>query len=253
MNPAFAALVMMRCFILNKMFLRRGEWCSPLIQSITFMFALCRGVLQYTPTVITNGFLQQFIFVYKQNKICWVFLFLFLHTVFAQDWQTSTDGFFVVEVASLADSQHLKQVFDILQQAKKDLIRQELKLPDAVTVQIHPDINSYVTSVNLPWYIAAVANRETNTIQTQRLEILIARNSLEKTLRHELFHLAQPEGWLRWKAEGKAMLFAGELPQAEALVGISEARLEDLLANPPSREMLQQAVATAYTWVIENR
>ena len=224
------------------------------LPNITFICALCRGEGPLAPTQFdVNGFLQKFIFVYKQNKIRWVFLFLFMHTVFAQEWQQNTDGFYTVETASSADSQHLNEVFDVLQQAKKDLTRQGLKLPNSVTVRIHPDIDSYVIAVNLPWYIAGVADRETNTIQTQRLEILIIRNSLEKTLRHELFHLAQPENWPRWKAEGKAMLFASESPQAEVLVGISEERLEDLLANPPSREMLQQAVATAYQWVIENR
>ncbi len=230
------------------------------LPNITFICALCRGernpkfIEWVAPTRFdVNGFLQQFIFVYKQNNIFWVFSFLFMHTVFAQDWQTSIDGFFIVEVASLADLQHLNEVFDILQQAKKDLIRQGLKLPDSVSVRIHPDIDSYVNTVNLPWYIAAVADRETNTIQTQRLEILITRNSLEKTFRHELFHLAQSKDWPRWKAEGKAMLFAGELPQAQPYKDISEEKLEDLLANPGSREQLQRAVATAYLWVIENR
>lgn len=229
------------------------------LPNITFICVLRRGVhirstfgqLQYAPTGVTNGFIQRF--NPAKNKIVLVFLIILIHTVFAQKWQQHTDGFFIVETASSADSQHLNEVFDILQQAKKDLTRQELNLPDSVTVRIHPDIDSYVNAVNLPWYIAAITNRETNMIQTQRLEILIARNSLEKTLRHELFHLAQPSDWPRWKAEGKAMLFTGELPQAEPLVGISEERLEDLLANPNSRAMLQRAVATAYQWVIENR
>ena len=231
------------------------------LSNTIFIFAFRRGVrirstfrqLQYDRTGITNGFLYRFIRKIKPNKNFWALLLMFTHIVFAQDWQQHNDGFFIVETASMADSQHLNEVFDILQQAKKDLTRQGLKLPDSVIVHIHPDIDSYVNAVNLPWYIAAVADRETNTIQTQRLEILIARNSLEKTLRHELFHLAQPEDWPRWKAEGKAMLFAGELPQAEPLVGISEERLEDLLANRSSREMLQRAVATAYRWVLENR
>jgi hypothetical protein len=185
-------------------------------------------------------------------QIYWIFLLGLIHVVLAQDWRQHTDGFFNIETAAIADQEHLKNAFEILQQAKKDLQRQNLKLPDSVTVRVHPNLESYVTSVNLPWYIAAVTNRETSMIQTQRLEVLISRNSLEKTLRHELFHLAQPNDWPRWKAEGKAMLFAGEVPQAEALVGVTEERLNDLLANPPSREMLQQAVATAYQWVLQN-
>jgi hypothetical protein len=178
-------------------------------------------------------------------------LYGFMALAYAQEWQQHTDGFFVVETAAIADQEHLKDVFKIVQEAKKDLQRQPLQLPDSVTIRIHPNLESYVNAVKLPWYIAAIANRETNLIQTQRLEVLILRNSLEKTLRHELFHLTQPEAWPRWKAEGMAMRFAGELPRAEPLVGITEERLEDLLANPPSREMLQRATATAYQWVIE--
>jgi hypothetical protein len=187
-------------------------------------------------------------------KICNLLILLaLLSSVLAQDWQQSTDGFFIVETASSADTKQLSEVFDILQQAKKDLTRLELVLPKSVTVRIHPDIDLYINAVNLPWYIAAVSNRETNMIQTQRLEVLIARNSLEKTLHHELFHLAQPPDWPRWKAEGKAMLFAGELPQAELFASITEKELEAMLVNPDSREQLQRAVATAYWWVIENR
>jgi hypothetical protein len=122
-----------------------------------------------------------------------------------------------------------------------------------LTVKIHPDLESFTTTTELPWYIISVANRDTDTIHTQRLRILLERQTLEVTLRHELFHLAQPEDWPRWRAEGEAMKFSGERPQAEPFENVSEEVLNDLLANPDSRETLQRAVATALLWVVQGR
>lgn len=115
-------------------------------------------------------------------------------------------------MASSADRQLLPQVFEILQKARRDLTLAGLNLPQTVTIVIHPDLKSYTSITKIPWFIIAVSNREKNRIDTQRLWILIDRGSLERTLRHELFHLAQPEGWARWKAEGAAMRFAGDKP-----------------------------------------
>jgi len=83
-------------------------------------------------------------------------------------------------------------------------------------------------------------------IDSQRLDILIERHILETSLRHELFHLAQPKTLRRYEAEGLAMRFAGERPQAEAFSTISDERLDDILAQPTSAEMLTKAMATAY-------
>jgi hypothetical protein len=77
---------------------------------------------------------------------------------------------------------------------------------------------------------------------------LLERNSLEKTLRHELFHLAQPADWPRWLAEGSAMIFAGETPGVEPLSNVSEGQLDVLLASVNSSEELARATATAYDW-----
>jgi hypothetical protein len=182
-----------------------------------------------------------------------LFTFHLLPFAFAQSWSTASDGFFSVQTASSADVTHLSEVFEILQGAKKDLRTEGLTLPESVTVQIHPHLDSFTTTTELPWYIISVADRETDTIHTQRLRILLERRTLKVTLRHELFHLAQPDNWPRWRAEGEAMKFSGEGPQAEPFETISEEELENLLANPDSRETLRRAAATAYFWVVQGK
>ena len=187
------------------------------------------------------------------NVFCrkvWVTVLLsLLGLTFAQDWQTSTDGFFRVETASPADAERLEHVFGVLEQAAKDLKHLNLPLPDAVTVRVHPTLESFQADTGLPWFVAALADRKTNTLHTQRLRVLLERHSLEKTLWHELFHFAQPADWPRWRAEGAAMHFARERPQAQPLPGLSDEQLDALLAAPPSAEMLARAVATAYARV----
>jgi hypothetical protein len=184
-------------------------------------------------------------------------LFSFLLSPFsfllAQDWSTSSDGYFTVQTVQNADALYLPEVFKVLQDARKDLRTKGLTLPERVTTKVHPDLESFTTTTELPWYIISVADRETNTIHTQRLRILLERQTLEVTLRHELFHLAQPDDWPRWRAEGEAMKFSGERPQAERFENLSEEELEELLVNPDSRETLQRAAATAYFWVVQGQ
>ena len=113
---------------------------------------------------------------------------------------------------------------------------------------IHPDLRSCIRATRLPWFVLAAANRNRNRIDTQRPRVLQERGGLERTLRHELFHLAQPEGWPRWKVEGMAMRFAGEEPTAPPLEAVGETELEHLLASPPDPQTLRRAMATAYRW-----
>ncbi len=166
----------------------------------------------------------------------------------AQNWQTAQAPGFVVRYAGGADALHLPEVFRVLQKARQDLKSQGLALPPTVRVVIHPNLKSYTAATGLPWFILSAANRSKNQIDSQRLRVLLERGTLERTLRHELFHLAQPEGWPRWKAEGMAMRFAGEQPVARPLEAITEAELERLLANPPDPTTLRRAMATAYRW-----
>jgi hypothetical protein len=181
------------------------------------------------------------------------FLFYLSSFCLAQNWSSANDGFFTVWTVKSADATYLPEVFKILQQAKKDLRTEGLTLPESVAVKLHPDLDSFTTTTELPWYIISVADREAKTIHTQRLRILLERQTLEITLRHELFHLAQPDDWPRWRAEGEAMKFSGERLQAEPFENVSEEELNNLLTNPDSRETLQRAVATAYFWVVQGR
>ncbi len=167
----------------------------------------------------------------------------------AQTWKTAHAPGFVVQVAANADAAHRREVFAVLRKARRDLQATGYSLPPRVSVVIHPNLKSYTHATGQPWFILATANRNKNRIDTQRLRILQERGGLERTLRHELFHLAQPEGWPRWKAEGLAMRFAGEKPRARPLENIREAELERLLANPSDQTTLNQAMATAFLWV----
>lgn len=188
----------------------------------------------------------------KRGKRGLAFLF-FLSSFAHAQWSSKTDGFFLVETAQSADETYLAEVFEILQSAKKDLRAEGLTLPESVTVKIHPTLDSFTTTTAVPWYVISLADRETNTIHTQRLRILLERQTLSITLRHELFHLAQPDDWPRWRAEGEAMKFSGEKIQAEPFEDISEEELNTLLANADSRETLQRAAATAYIWVVRGQ
>ncbi|MGL4611503.1 MAG: hypothetical protein ACRCYY_17785 [Trueperaceae bacterium] len=182
-----------------------------------------------------------------------LFTFYVLPLTFAQKWSSTTDGFFTVQTASRADATYLKEVFEILQETKRDLRSEGLSLPESVTVQIHPNLDSYTTTTELPWCVLSLADRETSTIHTQRLRILLERQTLNITLRHELFHLAQPDDWPRWRAEGEAMKFSGERTQGEPFEDVTEEELNNSLANPDSRETLQRAAATAYLWVVRGQ
>ncbi|GEM82069.1 hypothetical protein [Meiothermus hypogaeus] len=172
----------------------------------------------------------------------------FISPAGAQAWKSAQAPGFVVRWAQNADTRHLSEVFRVLQKARRDLQTAGYSLPPQVRVVIHPSLASYTASTRLPWFVLAAANRSTHQIDTQRLRILLERGTLEGTLRHELFHLAQPAGWPRWKAEGMALRFAGEEPTARPLEPITEAELERLLAAPPDRETLRRAMATAYRW-----
>ncbi len=181
------------------------------------------------------------------------FLFFLFPFSLAQDWSSKTDGFFSVQTASDTDASYLSEVFEILQEAKKDLRGEGLTLPESITVQIHPTLDSFTITTELPWYIISLADRKTGTVHTQRLRILLERQTLDITLRHELFHLAQPSDWPRWRAEGEAMKFSGETVQAKPFEDVTEEELNRRLANPDSRETLQRAAATAYFWVVQGR
>jgi len=167
--------------------------------------------------------------------------------------RTAASAHFRIQTFSSADIKYLPRAFKALEKARKDLIALKLNPPSRVTVVVHPTLEHFQKSLDAPLFEAARANRTLAQIDTQRFVALEEHGGLEQTLRHELFHLAQPEGWPRWKAEGGAVRFSGERLTASPIVDISEKKLEALLVSPPSREMLARAVATAANWVAQSR
>lgn len=159
---------------------------------------------------------------------------------------------FVVRVPAVEQAQ-LPQVRGYLQQARRDLVARGWELPDRVTVQVHPDLASFVRQTRAPWFVLAVANRAQARLDLQRLKVVARSGGLEATLRHELFHLAQPTSWPRWRAEGEAMRFAGQKSQVPPLNALAPAQLDQLLAQPKAPGQLARAMSTAYRWVSEGR
>ena len=167
----------------------------------------------------------------------------------AQNFKSSTDGFFIVQTAARADEYYLTEVFKILEKAKTDLMRDwGIGLEPNVLIRIHPNLASYRNETSMPWYIAATADKKNNKIDLQRLKVLSQKLGLKEILRHELFHLAQADDWPRWRAEGSAMIFAKQEISATPFKEISEEELNDILSNPQSRKQLLSANATALLW-----
>lgn len=118
---------------------------------------------------------------------------------------------------------------------------------------IHPDLESFLATVGGSWHQLAVADVSSCRIDAQRIQVLNMHGGLERTVRHELFHLFQPAGWERWRAEGEAQRFAGENPRANVLPGVTPAELDALLAAPPDEQLRLRAMATALSWVLLGR
>ncbi|MBC7646898.1 MAG: hypothetical protein H7095_07260 [Pseudopedobacter sp.] len=165
----------------------------------------------------------------------------------------SSSAHFRIQTFSSADAQYLRRAFKALEKARKDLLSLGLNPPQRVTVIVHPTLERFQKSLEAPMFEAARANRNLARIETQRFRALEEHGGLEQTLRHELFHLAQPANWPRWKAEGSAVRFSGERLNGVLFENISESKLEALLKNPPSRAVLARAMATALEWVVQNR
>lgn len=181
------------------------------------------------------------------GKLILLLTVLLMTSALAQTWQAATDGVVTVRTASEADRAYLPEVFAVIQQARRDLRAWGLTL-EPLTVVIHPDLASYQTATGMPWYVAAVADIQSRQLDMQRVRVLAERDSLVATLRHELFHLAQPANLERHVAEGLAMHFARESPQAPLWQGHLE-HLDTVLAQPTSQRELQQAMARAHAEV----
>ena len=122
-----------------------------------------------------------------------------------------------------ADRAQLARVFQVWEWAGQDLKARGLTLPPT-TLTAARNASDFATLTGYPAHIAAVTLK--GKIYTQRLAALQSKNLLPYTLRHEVFHLAQPPDLPRWLAEGLARMFSGEAahdpPERTGLEGLSE-------------------------------
>lgn len=170
-------------------------------------------------------------------------------------WIVVTVGGVQVNYQALANHE-FSAVHQAVQRAVPQLHRRkELQLCLEPVVYVHPDLTSYQAATGAAWFQLAVANRNDCRIDVQRLPVVVQYGGIERVLRHELFHLAQPAHWERWRAEGEAQRFAGEQTQAgvPALDGLNPGQLDELLDAPADHLTYLQAMATALQWVTQGR
>lgn len=89
-------------------------------------------------------------------------------------------------------------------------VRLGVGVPSAVTVTVHPTIESFQRATGSPWWVSA--RTRGTTIDTIPVDLLEQRGRLDATLRHEAVHvLTAPRlaGAPRWMHEGLAMVIAG--------------------------------------------
>jgi hypothetical protein len=121
--------------------------------------------------------------------------------------QAAATAALTVQVGDRRDLPLLQSVHAVWKRAAQDLEGLSLSVPPA-TLIAHRDAATFARSTGRPWNTAAVTVG--NTIHTQRLSALHSLGTLERTLRHEAFHLAHPRGLPTWLAEGLARHFSGE-------------------------------------------
>ena len=144
---------------------------------------------------------------------------------------------------------YLPLIQHTLSQASHELA-QEWHLPLEHTVHLifHENLNSYQAASGQAYFIAASSFPLEATIHFQRIPILSERRLLVSSIRHELFHMAQPPNWQRWLAEGSAVMFSGEGIVAQSNQTLSRAELNQRLTTAQSLEELEwlMGVARAY-------
>jgi hypothetical protein len=136
-----------------------------------------------------------------------------------------------VTVRDPADRAYVHAVRAAWTAAARDLSALGLSVPDA-RLDAAASAADLAARTGEPWFVAA--STRGRVIRTQRLGALAARGLLPHTVRHEAFHVAQPDGLPRWLAEGLARLFSGEAVRDPAtptgLEGVRGADLDRLLA-----------------------
>jgi hypothetical protein len=170
----------------------------------------------------------------------WVWLLLVTSVVFAAPPRTGPlefkSGFLTVTIHDSRDRTHLQTVFSAFQQTQTDLRELGLEVK-AVRLEAFESAADFATATGEPYFVAASTRGQ--TIQTQRLGALEAQGLLNFTIRHEVFHTAQPANLPRWLAEGLARHFSGEdARDSNSSTGFeasTESTLDNLLQQRNSR------------------
>jgi hypothetical protein len=183
--------------------------------------------------------------VSKSNMMLerWVWLFLVASIAFAAPLKTKLlefkSGLLAVSLHDSRDQALVATVFKTFKQSQVDLAEIGLEVKP-VKFEAYSSANDFARATGEPVFVAA-STRDL-TIRTQRLGALKTRGLLEYTIRHEVFHTAQPTGLPRWLAEGLARHFSGEdardsgLPSG--LESASNGKLDELLLARGSRTAL---------------
>jgi stage II sporulation protein D len=126
------------------------------------------------------------------------------------------------------------------------------KLPFTVRLQIYPTLDLYRDATGQPGWVAASTRGQ--TIRLQPLAQLRAKNILESTLRHELFHLLVEsrarEDLPVWFREGLVLYLSGAASGANtsapgATAHMSDSEMETIFDNSQNHEELQRAYAAS--------
>jgi hypothetical protein len=139
-------------------------------------------------------------------------------------------GLLSITINDPRDRNRISTVITTFNQAKQDLLEIGLIVPK-IELEATANAAQFSQLSGEPASIAAITIG--TKILTQRLGALQTRGLLSNTIRHELFHSAQPKRLPRWLAEGLARHFSGEdkndPPQATNLESKTEAQLNALL------------------------
>jgi hypothetical protein len=168
----------------------------------------------------------------------WVWLLLVTSIVFAAPLEFKS-GLITVTIQDPRDETQLGIVFRTFKKAQADLAEIGLEIKQ-VKFEAFSSADEFARATGEPAFVAASTRDQ--TIRTQRLGALKTRGLLEFTVRHEVFHTAQPATLPRWLAEGLARHFSGEdardSSQPSGLESVLNGKLDDLLLARGSKTAL---------------
>ena len=141
----------------------------------------------------------------------------------------------------------VKPTLDTLEQWRKELGGHAEVLPPRVRVETWGSVEEFIRATGQPGWMAASSDGQ--SIALEPLELLVRRQILNQTLRHELTHLVVhrlgAKGVPRWFEEGCVLYLTGERIPPPAATLIPETKLEESIAQPRSEAEMKSAYAQA--------